>query len=1010
MVVPPPQPGSSGLFAQSRRSEVSFERLIPHRVRDILVVASSYDAFVIEEGGRLTELILNEYVSLNLSDGPRVTRVATADEALVLAEHHRFDLIITMARVGSMDGVRLASRLKAIDDSSPVVLLAFDIGELERLKQATQHDRAVDHIFLWSGDARLFIAIIKMFEDLWNVDHDTEVAQVRTILLVEDSVRFTSLYLPLLFTVLVKQTHLLMDDGVNLANRLLRLRARPKVLLAQTYEQALGLYERYRPFMLGVISDKRFPRDGQVDANAGLALLRRIKHDDPTMPMLLQSSDENAARLAREIGVHFIHKRSRKLLKEVKNFVERHFGFGDFVFAAPDGSEWGRARNLRELEEQLQRVPSESLRHHALRNDFSNWLRARTEFGLASRIRPFQIEDFDSIDALRRYLVDTLRAHRVETQRGIVTDFAPARFDERSPFVRIGHGSLGGKGRGLAFANAVLQHHEITERFPGLSIVVPRTAVVATDVFEAFLAENELHDLAFGTSTDEEIAHRFVSAKLPGNVERDLESFLRRIEYPLAVRSSSLLEDSSTQPFAGIYHTYMLPNSHPDPNVRLAQLTRAIKLVYASTFTRAAKSYAESTSSRIEDEKMAVVLQQVVGNRHGDRFYPQISGVARSFNFYPVAPMRGEDGIAIIALGLGRQVAGGMAALRFSPAHPRNVLAMSSVKDTLESAQRHFFALDMSQPHRMPSTEEEGNLLHLGVDEALADGTLGPLVSTYSAANDRLYEGLRRDGAPVLTFAPVLRSEVFPLAAVLRELLSIGEQGMGSPIEMEFAADLTCRPAVFGFLQLRRLAAGGEPEDLVLRPQQVQEAWCYSESALGNGRRDEIADVVYVRPERFDPAHSREIAQEVGRLNRLLAAEHRSYVLVGPGRWGSSDPWLGIPVTWDQISGARAIVEASLRDFRVQPSQGTHFFQNVTSLRIAYLTVNPFAGDDRIDWDWLAGQPAQHESEFVRHLRFEASLRIRIEGRSKRGVILPPAPVTAGEGELSDDAAPESLQ
>ena len=989
-----PSSGTTGLFAQARPTEVSFERLMPHRVRDILVVASSYDAFVIEEGGRLTELILNEYVALNLSDGPRVTRVATAEEALALVEHHRFDLVITMTRVGTLDGMRLAERLKAIDPSTPVVLLAFDLGELERLRQ--EHDHSpVDHIFHWSGDARLFIAIIKMFEDRWNVDHDTEIAQVRTILLVEDSVRFTSLYLPLLYTVLVKQTHLLMDDGVNLANRLLRLRARPKVLLAQDYEQALGLYELYRPFMLGVISDKRFPRNGENDPMAGLELLRRIKHDDPTMPMLLQSSDANASRLAREVGVHFIHKRSRKLLKEVKVFIERHFGFGDFVFVVPDGSEWGRARNLRELEDQLQRIPAESLRHHALRNDFSNWLRARTEFGLASRIRPFQIEDFDTIDALRRYLVETLRAHRIETQRGIVTDFAPNRFDERSPFVRIGHGSLGGKGRGLAFANAMLQGHGMTERFEGVHISVPRTAVIATDVFEQFLAENELHDLAYSSSTDEEIAHRFVTAKLPSHVRSDLEAFLSRIEYPLAVRSSSLLEDSNTQPFAGIYRTYMVPNSHGDPGVRLAQLSRAIKLVYASTFSRAAKSYAESTASRIEDEKMAVVLQQVIGSRHHDHFYPHLSGVARSFNFYPIAPMRGDEGIAVIALGLGRQVAGGLKAVRFSPAHPRNVPAFSSVKDTLESAQRRFYALDMSQPHRMPSVEEEGTLLRLEIDAAREDGTLPLLASTYSPQNDRVYEGLRRDGYPVVTFAPILNSDAFPLAPVLREVLALAEEGMGSPVEMEFAVDLDSDPAVFGFLQLRRLAAGGEPEDVELRPDQVEEAWCYSTGALGNGRMDDVADVVYVRPESFDAAHTREIAEEIGRINQRLVNEGRRYVLIGPGRWGSSDPWLGIPVGWDQISGARTIVEASLREFRVTPSQGTHFFQNMTSLRIAYFTVNPFAADDRIDWDWLAAQPVQLDGPFVRHVRFERPLRVRIEGRSNRGVLLPPAPASA---------------
>ena len=988
--------GLSGLFAQTRRSEASFERLMPHRVRNILVVASAYDAFVIEEGGRLTELILNEYVSLNLSDGPRVTRVATAAEALELIEQQPFDLVITTSRIGNLDGLRLGRRIKQIEPNCPVVLLAFDIGELQRLT-AERHPDAVDHVFLWSGDARLFIAIIKMLEDRWNVDHDTEVARVRTILLVEDSARFISLYLPLLYTVLVKQTHLLMDDGVNLANRLLRLRARPKVLLAQNREDAIDVYEKYRPFMLGVISDKSFPPDaygdGGNDPMAGLELLKRIKGDDPTMPMLLQSSDAEARKLAREIGVHFIHKRSHRLLKELKVFVERHFGFGDFVFIVPDGSEWGRARNLRELEEQLQSIPDESLRHHALRNDFSNWLRARTEFGLASRIRPFRIEDFDSIDQLRRYLVDTMRAHRLETQRGIVTDFAPTRFDERSPFVRIGHGSLGGKGRGLAFANAMLQHHPaLHDRFPDINVTVPRTAVIATDVFDQFLADNELLDLAYGNNTDEEIAHRFSTAKLPAHVSSDLENFLRRIDYPLAVRSSSLLEDSSSQPFAGIYRTYMVPNSHPDAHVRLAQLSRAIKLVYASTFSRAAKAYAESTGSRIEDEKMAVVLQQVVGSRHGDRFYPHISGVARSFNYYPIAPMRGEDGIAVVALGLGRQVAGGLQALRFSPRHPRSVPAFSSVQSTLENAQRQFYALDLQHPHRLPGIEEDTNLLRLDVDDARPDGVLPLLTSTYQPQNDRMVEGLRKDGYPALTFAPILNSDAFPLAALLREVLDTGVAGMGSEVEMEFAVDLRSDEATFGFLQLRRLAAGGEPEDVALRNEQIERALCFSTAALGNGRMNDLCDVIYVCPSAFDASRTRRIAEEVGEINAVLAAEGRRCILIGPGRWGSSDPWLGIPVTWDQISAARVIVETSLENFRVTPSQGTHFFQNMTSLRIAYFTVNSYAGDDRIDWDWLEGHARVRETDHVRHLRFDHPLQVRIEGRSNRGVILPPTP------------------
>jgi hypothetical protein len=878
-----------------------------------------------------------------------------------------------------------------------VVLLAFDIGELEQIRRSGRIDE-VDHTFLWTGDARLFIAIIKLFEDRWNVDHDTDIAQVRTILLVEDSTRFASLYLPLLYTALVEQTSLLLADSVNLANRLLRLRARPKVLWARNYEQALGLYERYRPYMLGVISDLNFPRDGKSDPRAGVDFLARIRTDDSTMPTLLQSSNAEAAALAREIGVHFIHKRSRKLLKDLRKFIERRFGFGDFIFLDPDGHECGRARNLRELESQLLLVPDESLRYHSMRNDFSNWLRARTEFGLASRIRPFQLEDFESLDQLRAYLIRTLRDQRVEQQRGIVADFSSPRFDERSQFVRIGKGSLGGKGRGLAFANAMLQHHDFGHRFGQIGIMVPRTAVVATDVFDQFLTENDLLDLAFSSRTDEEISHRFVAAKLPVRVMQDLGSFLEHVDYPLAVRSSSLLEDSSAQPFAGIYRTYMLPNNHADLGVRLAQLARAIKLVYASTFSRAAKSYAESTSSRIEDEKMAVILQQIVGSTHGGRFYPHISGVARSYNFYPIAPMQGEDGIAVIALGLGRQVAGGLRALRFSPRHPHNIPAFSSVTATLESAQQNFFALVTDEPHRLPSIEEDANLLRLELEDARADGTLTSLASTYSRANDRISEGLRKDGPAVLTFAPVLNSDVFPLAGILNEVLELSERGMGSPVEMEFAVDLSEEAPTFGFLQLRRLVAGGEPEDVRLDPERVEQSWCYSSAALGNGRMDDIHDVIYVKPDTFDAAKTRQIAAEVGAMNAALAEEGRRYILIGPGRWGSADPWLGIPVTWDQISSARVIVEASLKEFRVTPSQGTHFFQNMTSLRIAYFTVNPWAGEDRIDWDWLKDQPAMRASDHIRHLRFATPVRVRIEGVSNRGVLLRP------EDEIDDDS------
>lgn len=971
-------------------ASATFDSLMPHRVHDILVVASPYDAFIIEEGGRLTELILNEYVTLNLTDAPSVTRAATAADALTHLAHKRFDLIFTMVHAGGMDGFTFARKAKELDPHTPVAMLAFDTGEMERLLTLSQRN-GVDYMFTWHGDARLFLAVIKMVEDQWNVDHDTGVAQVRTILLVEDSVRFASIYLPLLYTELVKQTQSLLDEGLNLTQRLLRIRARPKVLWARDFEGAMYQYEKYRPYMLGAISDLSFPRAGGVDPRAGVELVRRIKDDDPTMPIVLQSSQSSARELAAELDVQFIHKRSRKLLRRLQEFLSSHFGFGDFVFFMPDGTVWDRARDLKELAEKIADAPDECLRHHSRRNDFSNWMRARTEFDLASRIRPRQVDEFGSIDALRHYLVHTLQIHRAQAQRGIVADFSASRFDEQSEFVRIGQGSLGGKGRGLAFANAMLLRNRIDDAFQEVDIRVPPTAVIGTDVFDAFLVENDLHDLAYGNSSDEEIVAGFTAARLPEKIEGNLRSFVEHVGDPLAVRSSSLLEDSQSQPFAGIYKTFMIPNNDPSQSVRLRQLAKAIKLVYASTFSLASKSYIESTPYRIEDEKMAVILQHLVGTAHGERFYPSLSGVARSYNFYPIGPMQPEEGIVVMALGFGQQVVGGSHALRFSPAHPRNIPQFGTVRETLRCSQRTFHALDLSQAGSDP-LEESTHLRKFELEDALQDGTLHNLASSYSAENDRLYDGIGREGVPVLTFAPLLKAETYPLCRILRRLLEVGSQGMGGPVEMEFAMDLSRRPALFGFLQIRRLVAGEEQDDVAVDTASRDSSVLFSSQALGNGKTDSILDVVYVRPDAFDPAKSQAVADEVGKINVALRDEQRRYVLIGPGRWGSSDPWLGVPVRWDQISGAKVIVETALEDFRVTPSQGTHFFQNMTARRIGYFTVNPFLGTDRIDWEWLDAQPAHRETTWLRHVRLETPLRIRIDGRSGRGAILPPRP------------------
>jgi len=957
------------------------------RVHQVLVVASPYDAFVLEEGGHLTEIILNEYIALGLTDPPHVTRATSAEEALALLRRRRFDLVFTMIRVGGMDGFRFGAAVKEVEPDLPVVLLAFDTGEMKRLLAHSSHE-GIDHLFTWHGDATLFLAIIKMYEDRWNVVDDTQNGQVRVILLVEDSPNFASRYLPVLYTELVEQTRSLLDESYNVTQRLLRMRARPKVLWAQSYEEFVRLYETLRRYVLGAITDLRFPREGKMDPHAGVHLIERLRADDPTLPILLQSSQQDARELAEKLNVRFVHKRSRGLRRQMLRFLTEEFGFGEFVFRNPDGSECGRAKDLRELEEVLRLVPSASLQAHSRKNDFSNWLRARTEFQLASRIRPRQVEEFDGIEELRNYLIESLQLHRAEQQRGIIADFSPDRYDESSRFVRLGTGSLGGKGRGLAFANLMLQRVDLATEYPQLEISVPRSAVIGCDVFDAFLQENELHDLAYSAEDDIEIIDAFARAELPENIRNDLRSFLRTVRVPLAVRSSSLLEDSQSQPFAGIYKTYMLPNNHSDDETRLQQLCRAIAMVYASTFSRESKAYIESTSYRIEDEKMAVILQEIVGAQHGDHFYPEVSGVARSYNYYPVEPMVAEDGIAVLALGLGRQVVSGGQALRFSPPHPHSILQFSSVDETLRCSQHNFFALDLAQSGRTPSADESANLLELDLSTAEKDGTLRLLASSYVATEHAIRDGLSWGGRPVLTFAPLLKGLGPPLPEALQSILDIGSIGLGGAVEIEFALDLSSVKPRFGFLQIRRLVTGGEPDDVRISEENTREAVCMSNRALGNGNLDAAYDIVFIDPDRFDRAKTVELAEEVGRINADLRAKRRPYLLIGPGRWGSADPWLGVPVRWDQIDAARLIVEAALEKFRVEPSQGTHFFQNMTALGVGYFTVNSFAGNGHVDWDWLKRHSESKGA--VCHVRMMAPMRVRIDGRSGKGVILPP--------------------
>jgi len=962
-----------------------FQDLIQKRVQDVLLVATLYDYYILSQDGRLSEQFLGEFLELNLRHTPNLTHAFSGKEALERArESNRYDLIITSVELGDMNVLGLVAALRAEGIETPVVLLAYDRRELSQLVE--KHDvSGIERMFLWQGDVRILVAIVKYMEDKLNVAYDTGVVGVPAIVLVENSIRYYSSFLPVIYTELVKHSHGLLPEGLNLTDKILRIRAGPKILLASDYEEAWGYFDRYPDEILGIISDIQFPRAGAIRPDAGFQLAREVRRLRPDVPIMLQSSRRENEAPATAMGASFLLKGSPTLLHQVRKFMAESLRIGDFVFRLPDGTEVGSASDLKTLEEMLEKVPAESLAYHGKRNDFSTWLKARTELALAEKLRPVKVSDFASLEDLRDSVVSSIAEYRNERNRGQVVDFDRDLFDAKASFYRIGAGSLGGKARGLAFISSLLNQFHIDRYFPGVQIAVPSSVVIATEVFDRFMEENDLTDLALQSETDEEVVRAFESASLPGETRSDLEAFLARCEFPLAVRSSSLLEDSQYQPFAGIYQTYMLSNGDPSPEVRLEELMRAVKRVYASTYSLHAKRFLEATQYRLEEEKMAVILQRVVGARHGARFYPDFAGVARSHNFYPAPPAKSEDGIVAVALGLGKTVVDGGRSVRFCPRYPRHLPQGSTVQRSLKGAQRDFYAIDL--------TGSPGDERSFPIAIAEEDGTLAALGSTYSRENDALYDGVSRPGVRVVTFAPILKHGLFPLAEVLEALLAIARWGTRSPVELEFAVDLrggNTAGAELGFLQLRPLALAREMEEIDLEGEPIGELLCRSASVLGHGRLDELRDAVVVDYRRLERRESHRIVEVVRQLDSALRSEGRGYVLVGSGRWGSSEPFLGIPVTWDQIAGAQVIVEAGFRDFHVSPSQGTHFFQNLISNNVGYFTVNPEAGEGFLDWDWLASREARFEDGPVRHLRFDSPLVVLMNGRRNEGAIVKP--------------------
>ncbi|MBL1217594.1 MAG: histidine kinase [Planctomycetes bacterium] len=974
------------------------EVLAPYRVHEMMLVSSWYDSFILEEDGHISELLLEQYRQLDLWYAPRLTRAPTAASALEqLDTDRRFDMVVPTIRIGAMEPTEFAAKVKEWNDRMPVVMLGYESPELQRLieqRRADPESHPIDRIMVWTGDARILLVLAKMIEDERNAHHDTQTTGVNVILFVEDSVRFASSYLPMLYTELMLHGQSLIADGVNLSQKVLRMRARPKILWCETYEEAIKTYDKYQDNVLGVVSDVRFPRRGRLDDKAGFHLARELKADRRDLPILLQSTDMTNIAQAVESEADFVHKLSPWLAHDVRRFMLENFGFGPFVFRLPDGSEVAQANDLRHMEDALTHVPAESLRYHGERNHFSTWLKARTMFRLARQLRPIVVSDFPSIEAMRRVLVRGLLDARREEEGGAVADFDPDTFDCASGFARIGGGSLGGKARGLAFTRKLLRYLDDENNVCGdTNVYVPPSIVIGTDFADRFIEENDLAKIAMAEPTDRALIQEFQNARLPSELIDALSSVLDIFDQPLAVRSSSLLEDSLEQPFAGIYGTYMLPNSDSSRKKRLADLCAAIKMVLATSYTKQARAYMKALPHDPDRDHMAVIIQQLVGRSHGTRFYPHLSGVARSYNYYPFGSITPEDGVAYVALGMGRTVVDGMDCLRFCPRYPRQLPQFSSVEDILDNCQKHFYALDMDHHGTTLQWFRGEDLTRHPIEDAGKDGTLSSVCSYYIPADNIIAEGASRGGHKVVTFAPILKHNLMPLAAIIKRLLELGSHGMSAPVEIEFAANLPSvqddKPGEFACLQMRPLVVMSDVADFDELAKSPENHLCNSPHALGNGRVDGIRDVVCVLPELYDETKSMPTATAVGEMNEWLRREDRPFLLIGPGRWGSSDPWLGIPVHWGQISGAKVVIETCMPTRSVTPSEGSHFFQNLTAFKVGYIMVNPELKRGHIDWEWLKTQHIEREGiNGLRWYRLDQPITTLIDGRSNRAIIL----------------------
>ncbi len=968
-------------YKKFKFGEDNFHNLIKRRVRTILLVSTFYDAFIFEQDGRLSDQLFGEYRSLNLSTAPRIISVPTGEEALKVFDNYNFDLVITMLRIGDLGPYELASRIKRKKKDIPVLLLLNIRNDI--IKIDYNYLKNIDDVFVWNGETTLFLAMVKLVEDRWNLENDTKRNLVRVILLVEDSIEYYSMFLPLLYKQVMMQTHKLITEEVNDKNKLLRFRARPKVILCHTFEEALEIYKNYKDYIITVISDTKYPVNGVPDENAGIKLINYLQKDNYNGPIMLQSSEEANRKKAEELGVLFLNKYSKTLLKDIENFIVKNLGFGDFVFRDETGKVVAKAHSMREFEEMLKTIPDSSLLYHSKNNHFSAWLTAHGEFLAAKYIQPMKVEDFKSTRELREFLINIFVTVRKLKNRGKIIDFNPDLLDMEESIVRLKTGSLGGKGRGLAFLNTLIISMEFEKYYKNISVKIPQTFIIGTDEFDQFLENNEI-DMQITNLSDAEIKKRFLEGKLSDDLVQKLKILLEKIKYPLAVRSSALLEDSQMQPFAGVYETFMIPNINPDFEKRLTHLLQAIKLVFASVFLKNTRQYIETINFKLEEEKMAIIIQEIAGCTHEQYFFPHISGVAQSYNYYPISYLKNSDGIATIALGMGKSVVEGDTSFKFCPAYPK--VDILPQEELLKTSQTEFWAVNLGKHDFDLSKGEDITYAKLSIKDADRMGVLNNIVSIWDNYSNTLIANPYMKGPKVITFAGVLKHNAFPLAEITNDILKIGAHAMGCPVEIEFAAEMEAHPnkknkkPTFYILQIRPLTVDTKEININLEKIEKEDLFLLTYHSMGNGIYTGIYDVVFIENEKFENTKTQEMVNEIEKINAELKKENYEYILIGPGRWGTRDRFLGIPVKWAQINKAKVIIEVALEGFNIDSSQGTHFFHNIISNNVGYFTILP-SSKDFIDWEWLKKQKIVNQTAHFKHIKLKEPLIIKIDGK-----------------------------